>query len=82
MKHLFIACAIAGLTTSVFAQSNTSPVPDTHHAPAAASYVSQQTPSYSAPVMTKTRAEVYQELVQAQQDGSLAQMNATTYAHH
>jgi len=76
-----IACAIAGtaLTSSVYAQSTTAP---STTAPAATSYASQQVPSYSQPVVSKTRAQVYQELVQAEKDGSLAQMNATTYAHH
>lgn len=29
-----------------------------------------------------TRADVYQQLVQAENDGSLAHLNATVYAHH
>lgn len=30
----------------------------------------------------KTRAQVEQELIQAQQDGQLAYLNKTVYAHH
>jgi hypothetical protein len=29
-----------------------------------------------------TRAQVYNQLVQAKQDGSLAHLNATLYSHH
>jgi len=30
----------------------------------------------------KTRAQVYQELIHAQQDGQIAYLNRTLYAHH
>ncbi|GAB2914076.1 hypothetical protein GCM10027093_60700 [Paraburkholderia jirisanensis] len=30
----------------------------------------------------KTRAQVYEELVKAQQDGEIAYLNRTIYAHH
>jgi Domain of unknown function (DUF4148) len=36
----------------------------------------------SQPLAGKTRAEVYQELVHAEQDGQLATLNRTVYAHH
>ncbi|MBI0327098.1 DUF4148 domain-containing protein [Burkholderia plantarii] len=36
---------------------------------------------YGQPVHEKTRAEVYQELVQAEQDGQLKYLNSTLYAH-
>lgn len=36
---------------------------------------------YGQPIHEKTRAEVYQELVQAEQDGQLAYLNSTLYAH-
>ncbi|MCM2481993.1 DUF4148 domain-containing protein [Burkholderia glumae] len=36
---------------------------------------------YGQPVHQKTRAEVYQELVQAEQDGQLKYLNSTLYAH-
>lgn len=35
----------------------------------------------SPPVHEKTRAEVYQELVQAEKDGQLQYLNSTLYAH-
>lgn len=37
--------------------------------------------SYGQPVPEKTRAQVYQELVQAEQDGQLKYLNSTLYAH-
>jgi hypothetical protein len=37
-------------------------------------------PRGQAPV-SKTRAQVYNELVQAERDGQLATLNATVYAH-
>ncbi|MFP3644006.1 DUF4148 domain-containing protein [Paraburkholderia sp. SIMBA_054] len=36
---------------------------------------------YGQPVAGKTRAQVYQELVHAEQDGQLAYLNSTVYAH-
>ncbi|WP_070108036.1 DUF4148 domain-containing protein [Burkholderia plantarii] len=36
---------------------------------------------YGQPAREKTRAEVYQELVQAEQDGQLKYLNSTLYAH-
>jgi hypothetical protein len=68
-----------------FAQSNTAP---TANAPAAVltqTSTSQDgawAPPYGQPVQGKTRAQVYQELVHAQQDGQLAYLNSTIYAHH
>jgi hypothetical protein len=45
---------------------------------------SQQTPWVSPDdnQQGKTRAQVEQELIQAQQDGQLANLNKTIYAHH
>lgn len=40
------------------------------------------TPPYGEAIAPKTRAEVYQELVEAEQDGQLAYLNSTLYAHH
>ena len=42
----------------------------------------QWVPPYGQPIAGKTRAEVYQELVHAEQDGQLAYLNSTLYAHH
>ncbi|WP_322011121.1 DUF4148 domain-containing protein [Paraburkholderia sp. J12] len=36
---------------------------------------------YGEPVHEKTRAEVYQELIQAEKDGQLDYLNSTLYSH-
>ncbi|WP_407973202.1 DUF4148 domain-containing protein (plasmid) [Burkholderia pyrrocinia] len=41
----------------------------------------QWVPPYGQPVSQKTRAQVYRELVQAEQDGQLAYLDSTIYAH-
>ena len=88
MKYLMISIAIIGATAtaSAFAQSNPS---DGQIASGAAQVVSSTTsampqsgqwvPPYGQPVAGKTRAQVYQELVQAEQDGQLAYLNKTIY---
>jgi hypothetical protein len=38
-------------------------------------------PPYGQPTVGKTRAQVYQELVHAEQDGQLNYLNSTVYAH-
>ena len=86
MKYLIASVALVASVAagSAFAQVNPEVAPTT---PAAAQWQSaaaqptpqatQEVPSYAQPIHAKTRAEVYQELVQAQQDGSLAIMNKT-----
>jgi hypothetical protein len=37
---------------------------------------------YGQPVAGRTRAQVYQRLVQAEKDGQLAHLDSTVYAHH
>jgi Domain of unknown function (DUF4148) len=39
----------------------------------------QWAPQSGQPSMQKTRAQVYHELIQAQQDGQLAHLNSTVY---
>ena len=94
MKALMIIAALTGVvaTTSAFAQT---PAPtDSSQAsqPAAATQVASNdtaptvapggwVPPYGQAVHEKTRAEVYHELVQAEQDGQLAYLNSTLYAH-
>jgi hypothetical protein len=86
MKQTTLAtfATVMGLLVSgaAFAQSNPNPA-GTATAPAAQQ--PQQT-QWAAPDAQsnagKTRAEVYQELVQAKQDGQLAYLNRTLYAHH
>jgi hypothetical protein len=86
MKTLMIAAALAGLatTTSAFAQSAN--VGTASAQPAAVTQVAATAqgnwvPPYGQPVVQKTRAQVYHELVQAEQDGQLAYLNSTLYAH-
>lgn len=94
MKTLLIAATFVGLAsaTSAFAQSTPS---TSASSPATAAtqvaQVAQNTaatpsqggwvPPYGQPVMQKTRAQVYQELVEAEKDGQLAYLNSTIYAH-
>jgi hypothetical protein len=90
MKCLTIAIAMVGATAtaSAFAQSNVSATPQA--APAAqvasnsamaAEQAGQWVPSYGQATAGKTRAQVYQELVHAEQDGQLDYLNSTLYAH-
>lgn len=90
MKFMTIAIALVGATAtaSAFAQSNAS----YPQQPAAVAQMAQNSP---APVQQdgqwvppdgqatagKTRAQVYRELVHAEQDGELDYLNSTIYAH-
>ncbi|WP_321949376.1 hypothetical protein [Paraburkholderia sp. J10-1] len=94
MKALMIIAALTGVvaTTSAFAQTS-APTAGTQASQAAAAtqVASNDTAPTVAPggwvapygqaVHEKTRAEVYHELVQAEQDGQLAYLNSTLYAH-
>jgi hypothetical protein len=89
MKYLTIVVAMfaATATASAFAQSNPSNVPGKSVVAQVASNdqstaQSQSLPAYGQPLHEKTRAEVYQELVHAEQDGQLAYLNSTVYAHN
>ena len=42
----------------------------------------QSTPSYGSAAVGKTRAQVYQDLVDARRSGGLDRLNRTLYAHH
>ena len=92
MKYLMIAIAFVGATAtataSAFAQTNTSATQQ----PAASAQLAQnsnsavdqagQWVSPEAQEQTgKTRAQVYQELVHAEQDGQLQYLNSTIYEH-
>jgi Domain of unknown function (DUF4148) len=83
MKFQMIAIAIAGAMTTVSAFAQTAqPTPQV--AAIAQSTVNaggQWVPPNGQPIVQKTRAQVYQELVQAEQDGQLAYLNSTVYAH-
>jgi Domain of unknown function (DUF4148) len=83
MKHLMLAVALIGSVASVsaFAQD----VGTTQPSNATVQLTSNDTqwvPPYGQPVAEKTRAQVYQELVQAKGDGQLAYLDSTIYAHH
>jgi hypothetical protein len=90
MKFMTIA-ALAGLfiTSAAFAQTGPSPGSAPAGESSNAATLTQQQPQdgqwvapYGQPVAGKTRAEVYQELVHSEQDGQLAYLNRTLYAHH
>jgi len=94
MKALLIIAALAGVvtTTSAFAQTVNAGTAAQTTQPAAATQVASNdaaptvapggwVPPYGQPVAEKTRAQVYHELVQAEQDGQLAYLNSTLYAH-
>ncbi|MFT4505590.1 DUF4148 domain-containing protein [Caballeronia sp. 15711] len=80
MKTPVIALAVAGLlaTGSAFAAQTAPPAQSDQTAIQAAG---QWVPPYGQAVTPKTRAEVYQELVHAEQDGQLAYLDATLYSH-
>jgi hypothetical protein len=80
MKHLFLAFALVASSTCVSAFAQTpSPVQTTDASSQVASNDANQGVG-QAPA-PKTRAQVYNELVQAERDGQLATLNATVYAH-
>jgi hypothetical protein len=71
--------------SSSFAQSNPTPptaAPATPLAQTATSPDGTSVPPYGRSIQDKTRAQAYHDLVQAQQDGQLAYLNSTLYAHH
>lgn len=80
MKTMMIALAFAGIagitaTGSAFAQSAT-------QSPAAPAVQAGQWVAPGQDAAPKTRAQVYQELVQAEQNGQLDYLNRTLYWHH
>ncbi|MCP3721024.1 MULTISPECIES: DUF4148 domain-containing protein [unclassified Paraburkholderia] len=94
MKALMIIAALAGVVTatSAFAQTPAPTAGTQASQPAAATQIAANdtaptvapggwVPPYGQAVHEKTRAEVYHELVQAAQDGQLAYLNSTLYAH-
>jgi Domain of unknown function (DUF4148) len=87
MKLVTIVALLYAMgANSAFAQSTSTPatVP-TGSGNVATTTGQQQTAGQWVPsdeTSNKTRAEVYRELIQAQQDGQLAHLNKTVYAHH
>ncbi|WP_175716252.1 DUF4148 domain-containing protein [Burkholderia anthina] len=92
MKAMMIALAAVCATAAVpaFAQSNASSAPQqlasvSSPGMSGGSSVAQAgawVAPYGTAMQGKTRAQVYQELVHAQQDGQLAYLNKTLYAHN
>jgi hypothetical protein len=88
MKLLTISIALVGAmaTASAFAQSQLSDA-QTASAPTQTASSTLKTvapggeyvPPYGQAVVGKTRAQVYQELEDAEKDGEIAQLNATVY---
>jgi polygalacturonase len=88
MKSLMIVVALLGATAtaSAFAQTNSATQQASQpltqvalNSSSATSQAGQWVPPSALP--GKTRAQVYHELVQAEQDGQLAYLNSTIYAH-
>jgi hypothetical protein len=85
MKLMTLA-ALAGILVSSAAFAQTPASQDSTSA--GAMTIAQQSPdgqssaSYDQPIAGKTRAQVYQGLVHAEQDGQLAHLDRTVYAHH
>lgn len=90
MKYLMIAIALVGATATASAFAQTS-APATQQ-PAATAQLAQNPnsaveqagqwqPPYGDAQAPKTRAQVYQELVHAEQDGQLQYLNSTIYEH-
>jgi hypothetical protein len=79
MKYLMIALALVGATAATSAFATTATQLNTT---SAVSQGGQWVPPNGQPVAGKTRAQVYQELVQAEQDGQIAYLNSTVYAHN
>jgi ABC-type glycerol-3-phosphate transport system substrate-binding protein len=84
MKTMMIALALAGLaaTGSAFAQSTTTAPAPTTVAQTTVAQAGQWIPPDGQTVAPKTRAQVYQELVKAEQDGQLDYLDRTLYWHH
>lgn len=80
MKISMITLACAGLlaTGSAFAAQT---APSTQSAQTTVQNAGQWVPPYGQAVAPKTRAQVYQELVHAEQDGQLDYLNSTLYSH-
>jgi len=84
MKRMTLA-ALAGIlvTSAAFAQTQPGSNDATTNAqPQPQQQQGQWVPPDGQPIAGKTRAEVYQDLVHAEQDGQLAYLNSTLYAHH
>jgi Domain of unknown function (DUF4148) len=80
MKTISIAMLLSILVTgSAFAQDNSAA---SSNGSATMQQSAQWVPPYGDAIASKTRAEVGQELVHAEQDGQLAYLDRTVYGHH
>jgi hypothetical protein len=77
MKNLMISVALISATASVsaFAQSNDQTASPATQV-ATESQTGQWAPPYGQPVAGKTRGQVTQELIQAEQDGQMAYLDS------
>jgi hypothetical protein len=89
MKIAFAIAALACCVSTSFAQ--TAPTASPASPAAAASngavatnptaQVGKWVPPYGQPVVQKTRAQVYQELIESEKDGQRDYLNSTLYAN-
>jgi hypothetical protein len=80
MKYLMIAIAFVGATAtaSAFAQTSAQLAQNSN---STVEQAGQWVPPYGEEQAPKTRAQVYQELVHAEQDGQMQYLNSTIYEH-
>lgn len=83
MKTSMIALTFAGLlaTGSAFAAQTAPSTQADQTGQTAIQSAGQWVPPDGQAVAPKTRAQVYQELVHAEQDGQLQYLNSTLYSH-
>lgn len=82
MKLSLFAIALIASSASVSAFAQSSEPAQINNGNGTAQVASNDAVApYGQPTMQKTRAQVYQELVQAERDGQLAYLNSTVYAH-
>jgi hypothetical protein len=85
MKTLMITTLLGlAISTSAFAQSQAQPtdaLPSNVNNAKVVAQTGQWIPPDGQTIAPKTRAQVYQELVGAENDGQLAYLNSTVYTH-
>ncbi len=86
MKTLMFATALSALCIALpgrasATQPDTAAAPQTVAATATAPLSSQQPAWNTRPATPLTRAQVYRQLVHAERDGQLAQLNRELYSH-
>jgi hypothetical protein len=84
-KLIIVACLCVNAVLPSCASAQTGATTDPRDGPAnqaAQTAVGQAGGWQPEAAARKTRAQVYEELVKAQQDGEIAYLNRTIYAHH